>query len=149
MRRRIGFAFFLVVLGLAPIFGACGGAMAPMEAPGKAGAYPPAPEPEPQTVEEANAMLERARSALEQRGVPGVPAPTASGSTEPQVRPPGHVETMGAAQDECSNLCRAFTSMQRAQAVICRLAGDGDPRCADAKRVVEDNAKRVAHCGCH
>lgn len=146
MRRRL--APLTLFLGSSLVFAACGGAMPPMEAPGKAGGYAPAPEPEPQTIEEATAQLERAKAAFDKRTAP-VAMPTApTGTMQVEPRPPTHIEATGAAADECTNLCRAFSSMQRAQAAICRLAGEGDPRCADAKRVVEDNAKRVAQCRC-
>ncbi len=49
---------------------------------------------------------------------------------------------------ECQQLCRAFASMRRAQAALCALTGDDDPRCALAKQTVAENAKRVAKCGC-
>lgn len=49
---------------------------------------------------------------------------------------------------ECEQLCRAFASMQRAQAALCVLTGEDDPRCQHAKATVEENAKRVAKCSC-
>jgi hypothetical protein len=50
--------------------------------------------------------------------------------------------------NQCEQLCRAFASMKRAQAAICVLTGEDDPRCALAKQTVEENAKRVAKCSC-
>lgn len=137
----------LSLFGASVAFVACGGGMAPMEAPSKG--YPPPTfvvEREPQTIEEATAQLERAKQAFGGTHEAGAP-PTASGTAVHPTAPHPDVEPLNAA-DECTNLCRAFSSMQRAQAAICRLAGDSDPRCVEAKKVVEDNAKRVAQCSC-
>lgn len=49
---------------------------------------------------------------------------------------------------ECEQLCRAYASMRRAQAALCVLTGEDDPRCQHAKQTVEENAKRVAKCSC-
>jgi hypothetical protein len=49
---------------------------------------------------------------------------------------------------QCEQLCRAFASMKRAQAALCVLTGEDDPRCTLAKQTVEENAKRVAKCSC-
>ena len=49
---------------------------------------------------------------------------------------------------ECEQLCKAFQSMRRAQAAMCVLTGEDDPRCQHAKQTVEDAAKRVAKCSC-
>lgn len=136
MRHRNAFVPVVVVLACS----ACGGAAAPMESPAKAAAPPSfATEVEPRTVDEASAQLDRARAMLAPPGGGPAQAPTAAGTKEPT----------DVSLDECASLCRAFSSLQRAQVALCRLAGEGDPRCTEARRIVEDNAKRVARCGCH
>src|SRR6185503_3327901 len=55
------------------------------------------------------------------------------------------------ARDEfsaCDPSCKAFLSLERAAAAICRLAGDADSRCAQAKKTVEKNRQRIADCAC-
>ena len=123
------------------LFAACGGG-----APGAGGSKEPDRQSvdqdgTPDTVEEAKAQLERARAQLEASGSRVENQPTMSGGNEPKPAPPQ-------VENECARICRAFASMQRAQAAICRLAGEEDPQCADAKKVVADSAQRVAKCGC-
>lgn len=124
------------------LFAACGGG-----APGAGGAKEPDvrtvdQDGTPDTVEKAKAQLERARAQLETAGAHVESQPTvANGGSQPKPTPPQ-------VENECSRLCRAFDSMRRAQDAICRLAGEEDPQCADAKKVVADSAQRVAKCGC-
>jgi hypothetical protein len=102
--------------------------------------------PEPQTIEEAEAEIERARAELSltpQAQPQSTTTPT--GAAEPAAAPQ-HAGTPSSA--ECPNLCRAFQSMRRAQSALCRLAGESDERCAEAKKTVAETAGRVAYCGC-
>jgi hypothetical protein len=48
----------------------------------------------------------------------------------------------------CETSCRALASMKRAADAICRMAGEGDARCGDARKKVEASTARVAACGC-
>ena len=50
--------------------------------------------------------------------------------------------------NRCETSCKAFLSLERAAAAICRLAGDADQRCAGAKKTVEKNRQRIAECAC-
>ena len=48
----------------------------------------------------------------------------------------------------CDVACSALASMQRSAGFICKLAGDGDARCADARgRVRAAEARVTATCG--
>jgi hypothetical protein len=131
------------------VFAACGGS-----APG-AGAKEPGnydqDKGEPSSIEEAKQRFDNARAQLE---APREATHVEAGQSV-EVRPVTPTGAGGGAappqtqENECTRLCRAFASMQRAQVALCRMAGDEDPRCAEAKKVVEDSAQRVAHCGCH
>lgn len=77
--------------------------------------------------------------------------PSATRATE---RAP-HAEDVGKASDgdeesgtPCELACRALASMKRAADAVCRLAGEADPRCTDARRRVSESETRVAACSC-
>jgi hypothetical protein len=38
--------------------------------------------------------------------------------------------------------------MRRSVEALCRLAGDGDARCVDARGTLARSEQRVARCGC-
>jgi hypothetical protein len=38
--------------------------------------------------------------------------------------------------------------MRRAVAALCRMAGEADARCEDAKHTLSESEQRVAACGC-
>jgi hypothetical protein len=48
----------------------------------------------------------------------------------------------------CDTSCKAFLSLERAAAAICRLAGEADARCMQARKSVERNRQRIAECAC-
>lgn len=48
----------------------------------------------------------------------------------------------------CSRVCRALGSMRRSVDAICRLAGDSDARCKDARGVLDKSGRRVEGAGC-
>jgi len=48
----------------------------------------------------------------------------------------------------CETSCKAFLSLERAAAAICRIAGDADSRCAAAQKTVEKNRQRISECAC-
>jgi hypothetical protein len=102
---------------------------------------------EPATIEEAQAAFERARAQLAGGaaagpGAAGKAVTTAleaggtTSSTEPGPPPP------------CGNACNAMGSMRRAVEAICRLAGESDARCTDARRTMKDSEAKVVGCGC-
>jgi hypothetical protein len=41
-----------------------------------------------------------------------------------------------------------MSSMRRAVEAICRMAGDADARCTDARKTLKDSEAKVAGCGC-
>jgi hypothetical protein len=114
----------------------------------------------------AQAELERAEDELELVLGPApsaAPAPAAPAAGEaPATAAPRRSRAAGAPEDDaskpkadkkagetsCQTACRAFQSLGRAAASICRLAGDGDERCEHARSVVARAERRVAACGC-
>ncbi|MGD0524610.1 MAG: hypothetical protein ABSE49_05685 [Polyangiaceae bacterium] len=106
---------------------------------------------EPATIEEAQAQLERARAQLAgpspEKGpaaAGGAPVPVTTesapaGATQSAESPPG---------PRCGNACTAMSSMRRAVDAICRLAGETDARCTDARRTAKESEAKVAGCGC-
>jgi hypothetical protein len=131
----------------------CGGAApTPKSAPSYEVPPPATPvtEAEPQTIEEAQAAIARAQADLEQPATDalraGGPAPGAdqeAPGTEPQ-RP----QASPTAQDTCAGNCRAIASMRRAVRALCRITGDGDARCAEARTTLAESEARLARCGC-
>jgi hypothetical protein len=116
-------------------------------------------EPEPTTVEEAQAQLERARATIggaPADRAPSAPPPPPSATTTseapgPQPTSPGagpSADSGQASAGPCVEACRAIASMRRAVGVICRLAGEDDARCVDAKKSLGDSEGRVSKCGC-
>lgn len=49
---------------------------------------------------------------------------------------------------DCTNACRAFASLERAQAGICHIDGDSGAHCQKAKRTVEQKRQRLRPCTC-
>jgi hypothetical protein len=130
-----------LVLGLA-IGAGCGGGALP-QSPGAVRGVEKAAEPEPATVEEAQAQIDRARAAL--AGAPAEP------STSAVTEAPSKAETPDTAADErrsCAAACRAIASMRRAVEALCRMTGATDARCTDARKTLSDSEARVARCGC-
>ncbi|MBS2014531.1 MAG: hypothetical protein JST00_16715 [Deltaproteobacteria bacterium] len=134
-------------------------------------------EADPSTVEEAQARIERARVALggvrstptsgTGDSVPATPAPPppAPGSMDAGGKEPAKAEATRPTQkkpassnqdmpeanhadDRCTSPCRALVSMRRAVAALCRMTGDADNRCVDAKRTLADSEGRVSPCSC-
>jgi hypothetical protein len=139
MRRIV-----LVIAALS--LAACGGAVAP-SAPARGGGA----APEPTTVEEAEQQIADA-----QRELGGERAP-AGQAAPPTAEAPADASKKGAEATgdiresqtaECQSPCRAIASMRRAVVALCRMTGDGDARCNDAKRTLEQSEARVAPCGC-
>ena len=144
MNRRSLFAFAFATLGLA----ACGGADS---APAKSGASvrEEAP-PEPKTVEEAQKQIADAvadlngRSALKASDQPKAePAPTAGGNA------PREEYSADAAMNQCVSPCRALASMKRAVEALCRMTGEADTKCVDARKTLADNVGKTASCKCN
>jgi len=116
-----------------------------------------AAQPEPRTLEDAEAQLERARQDLEQ--LAGSTAPqsaTGAATPAPAPAPPedraerAQTEAAPAAKAEshCQSACRAFSSLTRASEAVCRLDAEDGKRCERARKIREDSSQRVAACGC-
>jgi hypothetical protein len=130
--------------------------------------------PEPRSVEEAQADIDRWSAQL---GIaPPAAYPTATAPSGPaggatagpadrpaapsappatQAQPTAMSEaqssTTTAASEpssECVMPCRAIASMRRSVAALCRLAGEDDPRCVNARKTLDEGERRVARCGC-
>jgi len=126
--------------------------------------------PEPRTVDEAQADIDRWGAQLGIAPAPKAPAmePGTGPSQPPPPAPPPDrpaapqagtqsaptsVQSDSAAggdtrASECAMPCRAIASMRRSVAALCRLTGEDDPRCVAAKKTLEEGERRVARCGC-
>lgn len=60
----------------------------------------------------------------------------------------GKASQLAEGDDRCVRACGAFSSLERAAAGVCRLAGDSDPRCAKARSRVHHHKSKVAACSC-
>jgi len=157
--KRTVLAASLVLSG--GVVAACGGADA--AAPKSPASEPasPAPPPgdafkvedEPKNVQEAQDRI--ARAQLDLNGGPGAgggasPATPSSeakpSQTAPKADPAPRVDRPNG--EACASSCRALASMRRAVTALCRMTGDGDNRCTDARRTLADNEAKVTVCKC-
>lgn len=145
---RASSSFVVLALG-GMLVAACGGAA---EAPAKAPAAktPPSEEREPTTVAEAQDQIERLRAELggadqdkDKKTSVDAERPSADTSSS-AVRE----ERAAGATDACASSCRALSSMRRAVSALCRMTGDEDARCSDAKKTLGESESRVARCHC-
>lgn len=165
-------ALFLVAIS-SITFAACGGgdAAAPPKSPD---AKPATTSPrhdkdedlgEPQSVEEAQRQIaslrvsldSSGRSALESESRPEKPglqpgpdsAPTTPSTRRPSdPKPTDSKATSSGSEDMCVSPCRALASMKRAVDALCRMTGDADTRCVDAKKTLAESTTRVSTCKC-
>lgn len=168
MRSPASLRLGLAVLSVA--FVACGGA-APEPAKSPPAQRETVSEDGPGSIAEAQDQIARAKRDLEHAAVSqqeaktsdssAPPAPPADAkapkkTTSPTVTPstPPRAETKpqdGVAskhEDTCGNPCKAITSMRRAVTALCRMTGEEDGRCVDAKRTLASSEARVASCPC-
>ena len=115
---------------------------------------------EPATIEEAQAQLEQARAQLPGAAAfvsttpaaeaGGVPGPTGGGVTTQSTTETALPDTSSKRRElqRCGNACGAMQSMRHAVDAICRMAGESDARCTDARRTLKDSETKVAGCGC-
>ena len=149
----------------------CGGAAPEAAAPGaKSPENARSAGPEPGSIEEAQAQIASARAQLggDTGGfapapgaapAPGPMSPVSPSSTPPRSTSPapppaadsskasGTSDT-GGGGDRCASPCRALASMRRAVTALCRMTGNDDMRCTDAKRTLIDSEGRIAPCSC-
>ncbi|MBX3233941.1 MAG: hypothetical protein KIT84_34205 [Labilithrix sp.] len=145
MRTRSLGAFALLLLA------ACGGAEA--GAPAKTAAPPPEePASEPRTIEEAEEQIARLSSQLGVAGTGKSDATPGSGAEPaPPTADPKKAEKTDDryySLDSCASPCRALASMRRAVDALCRMTGDDDTRCVDAKKTLTNATLRTAPCKC-
>ncbi|MCW5836148.1 MAG: hypothetical protein KIS78_27350 [Labilithrix sp.] len=135
----------IVAAAVASLAAACGGAEQAARSPAhESSAAPDEREvPEPRTVEEALDQIARAEESLHA-------AKKSEASAEPSAvdRAPPRAGIGPRSDDTCGSPCRALASMKRAVDALCRMTGDTDNRCVDARRTLEDNTTRVASCKC-
>lgn len=150
---------------LASLLAACGGATEPAA---KAPAAPPPAEAsagsEPRTVAEAQAEIARTRAVLEgpapkkeakasdapspEQGTPPLPAPAKSEPRKDTRREGDKGGVSDDASSACSDSCRALASMRRAVGALCRMTGDDDARCLDARKTLADSEGKLPTCRC-
>jgi hypothetical protein len=139
------------------LLAACGGAAPAALAPSNE-------EPEPASLDEAKAQLARAKASLgggagagsDRQIAPAEPAPSppqsGASAEDTQVKRTLPAPQKNAADEKpeasCPTACSAIRSMRRAVAAICRMAGDTDAACVDARHTLVTSEDRVARCGC-
>ena len=105
-------------------------------------------ETEPQTVEEAEAEIARAKAELGQERAGDAAAEKTEVEPAPAGQPTDAPSAPFGRSDACGGSCRAIASMRRAVTALCRMTGDEDTRCRDAKRTLTESETRTAACGC-
>lgn len=145
--RRLGRSGMVAAFGL---LAACGGsAGAPASSP-SAPASSSGPEPlepaEPRTIEEARAMIARAEASLHGAEAKDLPKTESTADEKPGASR-SDARALGDTAS-CRTPCQALRSMRRAVTALCRMTGEGDDRCADARRTLATNEQRVAPCAC-
>ena len=146
--------FTTVAVALALV--ACGGGGGADAAPAKTPAQQPYESTdgdtasEPRTIEEAQDRIARARAALEARDDSRVTSEDAlrAERPEPPAQPQGGASPRQERENACGSPCRALASMRRAVDALCRMTGDADERCIDARRTLGESTSRVASCRC-
>ena len=139
----------LAFMALAMATAACGGAEpAPAKAPAHVRPDATSEEDaasEPRTIEEAEQRIAEARATLDSRNA--VKATEASPRAQAD-RSQGGASAREEHEDVCRSPCRALASLRRAVEALCRMTGDTDHRCVDARRTLDESTSRVAACTC-
>ncbi|HEY3817911.1 MAG TPA: hypothetical protein VGL81_12105 [Polyangiaceae bacterium] len=150
MRRGDGGWAWVTALCLCGVVaGASGCAAAPAAAPTTAAPGSAKEESrEPATIEEAQAQLEQARAQLAGQAPAGPSAAGTGATVESSVSGGATSAAESPPPSKCGNACGAVSSMRRAVDAICRLAGDADARCTDARKTLKDGEAKVTGCGC-
>lgn len=160
----------LTIVSLA--FVACGGAASEPKSPPAQKEMTATEADGPSSVAEAQDQIARAKRELEHAAVssqeaktsdssaPPAPPPDTkapkktttptpvSPSTPPRSEMKPHDGVASKHEDTCGNPCKAITSMRRAVTALCRMTGEEDGRCVDAKRTLASSEARVASCPC-
>lgn len=98
---------------------------------------------EPATVDEALEQIRVAKARLSAPHDVATPATAAQPGPKPPTpgTDPGHASA-------CGDGCRAITSMRRAVTALCRMTGDDDARCKDARETLRTSEAKLASCSC-
>ena len=156
--------------------GACGGAAESGMPNAKSPEKDMTTTAEPTSIEEAQQRIAAAKAEL--AGGPGTgagssfappppaadaarPAEPASPSTSPvmpqatsprkapSAEKPSVLESSPTrTEDRCGGPCRALASMRRAVTALCRMTGNDDARCVEAKHTLADSEGRISPCSC-
>jgi len=134
---------------------ACGGADAgaPASKSPTESREPVREEVEPRTVEEAQEQIARLSASLDKSDVKKAEPATGDNTPKTETSKPSSATTpqagaTGGSEGACGNPCRALMSMKRAVDALCRMTGDTDNRCVDAKKTLTDSTTRVSPCKC-
>lgn len=103
------------------------------------------------SIDEAEAALAQAQAALnpELRADPAHKSSRPDAAAKPQTKTPSPAGSKPQdGSDRCLNACKAFASLKRAAAAVCRLAGEADARCKRAQSIVSENEARMTACKC-
>jgi hypothetical protein len=144
-----------LALGCAIAFVACGGAQREPAQPESAGEPPPAqpgygqPAPPPPADSEATESEEPSSLEGDERAITTVEEgerALAEGRDElDRLLAQPAATTSDAA---CRRVCAALGSMRRSAEAICQLAGEDEPRCENARKLLDDSTHRVQGAGC-
>ncbi len=75
-------------------------------------------------------------------------APAQAPAAAAPAPPPAHEAEAKKEEDACEMTCKAFASLLRAKAAVCRLDKEGGARCGRAQSIVQAAEGRVASCAC-
>jgi hypothetical protein len=149
------FRCLLVLVTSIVVIAACGGAAE--ERPPATAAPSALPTPEPTTVEEAQAQIANAKADLARGTSSSTSTPTTPpAAAEPGGAPPPSPSSLKrepttdaeSKSNACNVTCRAIGSMRRAVGALCRMTGDTDARCLDAKKTLSESEARASLCSC-
>jgi hypothetical protein len=94
----------------------------------------------------ASAPASGAGAAAEKKAERAAPAPRAQAAPTPEAD--SAASAPAGAPAGCETACKAYASLLRAKAAVCRLDEPGGPHCARAEQIAERAKARVASCSC-
>jgi hypothetical protein len=145
-------ATYSVVGGVLAVLIGCGGDAAPApKSPAPDREESASTAAEPKTVQEAQDQIAQAVAELNGTASAGDSAKSTTPGTPPQAEPtvPGQTKkNADAAPDACATPCRALASMKRAVEALCRMTGEGDDKCVDARKTLATNVGKTSSCKC-
>jgi hypothetical protein len=108
------------------------------------------PLDEPRSLSEAQAQLAKAERSLALLLAPekGAERSRRAGASSGAPAPKSAPKKKEASGGDCRQVCRAFSSLLRATASICRMDGEAGAHCTHAKKTVDRYRPSVMNCGC-